>query len=737
MPRPCLLDSWLVWQLAWFMQSVYSGSRRCLHLSGPNFYPESNHFMSQNLHSLRPGARAFGIAAALALAGISTAAQAAPPVRTLHSFNGNDGKQPANGLVVAPDGTLYGDTDAALGNSNRTISDVIFKTRPDGSGIQLLHTFPGTNVSGANSDGSAPNRLLLVDGFLYGTTYTGGANGTGVIFKMDTNGGSFQILHTFGPNNSQSTDGAGPASGLTLGPDGFLYGVTYAGGAGGGGSVYRIYLADNGYQVIYRFSSAAGSDAPGYQPNTAVVFGSDGSLYGTTQAGGGSGKGTVYKIVPDTLAFSVLHSFDTAGGYGPQGVIYGSDGNLYGTTFIGGPGDSSGFNGGGTLFKLTLSKVYTVIHSFVSGTDQPAIPLTPPTEAPDGTLYGATNGGGTAGVGAIYQYNKNGGIFQIVGSLTKTTGDSPSGPLVIANQKVYGTAQAEGAFMDGTLFSLALPSVSHILWRNNDGTQALWTVQPDYTVTTKNYGPYAGWTAKAVADTPDGHTHLIWNHSPDGLVAVWDVAKDGNFTAQNYGPFSGWSAQALSAGPDGRLHILWNHSPDSQMSLWAITADANVTYKNYGPFTGWTAKGVATGGDGNTDVLWTNTDGTMSTWKVSEADGSFQYHNFGPYAGWTANAVAAGPDGQGSIAWGNRNGTQSLWSIDFGSGEFSTKDYGPIGTWGVTSVAVGADGLRHLLWNHGGDSQGALWTLDSAGGFTHSDYGPYSGWSVTALSAGQ
>ncbi len=722
------------------MQFRDSGRRSCLHLFlyffGPKFQPESNHLMSQNLYSLRPGARAFGIAAALALAGMSTAVQAAPPVRTLHSFNGNDGKQPANGLVIAPDGTLYGDTDAALGNSSHSVSDVIFKTRPDGSGIQLLHTFPGTNSSGVNSDGSAPNRLLLVNGFLYGTTYTGGANGTGVIFKMDTTGGAFQILHSFGPNTAQNTDGASAASGLSLGPDGLLYGTTSAAGAGGGGGIYKINPSGGGFQSVYAFSSSAGGST-GYQPNTAVVFGSDGSLYGTTQSGGASGSGTVYALAPGSLTPTALHSFDTTGGYGPQGVIFGTDGNLYGTTFIGGPSGSSSSGGSGTLFKLTLGKVYTVIHGFTSAAGEAAIPLTPPTEAPDGTLYGATNGGGTAGIGAIYQSSKNGASFQIVGSLTTTTGDSTSGPLVIANQKVYGTAQAAGAFMDGTLFSLALPSVSHILWRNTNGTQALWTVAPDFSVTTKNYGPYTGWTAQALADTPDGHTHLAWNHTPDGQVAVWDIAKDGTFTTQNYGPFSGWSAQALSAGPDGRLHLLWNHAPDNQMSLWAIDGTGNYTYKNYGPFTGWTAKGVATGGDGITDVLWTNTNGTMSTWKLSEADGSYNYHNFGPYAGWTANAVAAGPDGMGSIAWSNTNGTQSLWSIDFGAGTFSTVNYGPYSGWSIKSTAVGADGVRHLLWNHASDNQSALWTLDSAGGYTYSNFGPYSGWSVTALSAGQ
>ena len=722
------------------MQFSCKDNMRPLHFFGPKFYPESNHPMFQTLHSLRPGVRTLGTAAALtlALAGISIAAQAAPPVRPLHSFTGNDGVQPSNGLVVAPDGSLYGDTDYALGNTNHSITDVVFKTRPDGSGIQLLHTFPGTSSSGVNSDGSAPNRLVLVSGFLYGTTYTGGASGTGVIFKMDTTGGNFQILHTFGSNNAQNTDGAGAASGLTLGPDGALYGVTFTGGTGGGGGVYKINTDGSGFQVLYPFSSSNGGST-GYQPNSSPVFGSDGFLYGTTQSGGATGNGTVYKLTGG-LALSVLHNFDSAGGFAPFGVIYGSDGNLYGTTFAGGPDSSVA---GGTLFRLSLSGTYQVIHSFTTGTGQIAIPLTPPTEAPDGSLYGAANGGGTAGLGVIYQVSKDGSNFQVAGSLTQTTGVSVNGTLTIANRKVFGTAHGGGTSSDGTLFSLALPSVSHILWGNVSGESAFWTVQPDGSFQDNaHYGPYSGWSAKALADGPNGSAHLLWANT-SGEAALWTVQPDGSFHDDaHYGPYSGWSAQGISAGPDGRFHLLWNHSSDGMMALWNFQTPGapGGTYQNlqYGPYPNWQVKGVATGANNVTDLIWNNTDGTLAAWQVSEADGSIINHQYGPYAGgWTANAVAAGPDGLGLIAWSSASGTQTLWNEDFGSGSFTQVSYGPYSGWGVKSVAIGADGLSRLLWSHKGDNESALWLLDGAGGFSSVHYGPYAGWSVTALSAGQ
>ncbi len=294
------------------------------------------------------------------------------------------------------------------------------------------------------------------------------------------------------------------------------------------------------------------------------------------------------------------------------------------------------------------------------------------------------------------------------------------------------------AVLTVTKVPAAVPSAPHILWENTNGTASVWTVAPDFTFTFHNYGPYPGWTATALADTPDGKTHLLWNHTSDGQISVWDVDALNTIAFQNYGPFPGWAAAGMSAGPDGRLHLLWNHRPDGQMSLWSLDNGAGTyAHTEYGPFPGWTAKAVATGGDGATDVVWTSSSGQGSSWKVSAADGSYIHHEYGPYPGWTANALAAGPDGRASLVWGNTNGTQSLWNADFGTGSFTFKNYGPYPGWAVTSAAVGADGVRRLLWSHASDGQASLWTVDSAGGFAATNYGPYPGWSAVSLSAGQ
>ena len=100
--------------------------------------------------------------------------------------------------------------------------------------------------------------------------------------------------------------------------------------------------------------SFAGVDAA--NPATGLIQGPDGTLYGTTQDGGGScgffACGTVFKLAPDGSGFIVLHSFTGSDGVNPSALIQAPDGTLYGTTAFGGIGEPFGF---GVVFQLTLS----------------------------------------------------------------------------------------------------------------------------------------------------------------------------------------------------------------------------------------------------------------------------------------------------------------------------------------------------------------------------------------------
>ena len=100
----------------------------------------------------------------------------------------------------------------------------------------------------------------------------------------------------------------------------------------------------------------------------------NGTLYGTTEFGGqgncnnGLGCGTVFAITT-TGTESVLHSFlpGSNGAENPAARLLAVNGTLYGTTEFGGSGNCAG--GCGTVFSITPSGTYAVLHSFGAGTD--------------------------------------------------------------------------------------------------------------------------------------------------------------------------------------------------------------------------------------------------------------------------------------------------------------------------------------------------------------------------------
>jgi uncharacterized repeat protein (TIGR03803 family) len=192
------------------------------------------------------------------------------------------------------------------------------------------------------------------DGCFYGATggYTVYDNLTGAVFyagdtvfKITTNG-TLTTLYAFGEVTNSSgvqLDGASPDTGLVQGSDGCLYGTTEYGGTNNDGTVFKI-TTNGALTTLYSF--AGGTD--GANPATALVQGSDGNFYGAASGGGSYNNGTLFQITANG-ALTSLYSF-TGGtdGASPRGVlVQGSDGNFYGTVSGGGQ------DGQGAVFRLT------------------------------------------------------------------------------------------------------------------------------------------------------------------------------------------------------------------------------------------------------------------------------------------------------------------------------------------------------------------------------------------------
>jgi uncharacterized repeat protein (TIGR03803 family) len=316
---------------------------------------------------------------------------------------GADGSNVEAGLVVDKAGNLFGTT----GNGGVSGLGTVFKLDSLGNET-VLYRFTGPATGGQGADGAFPVAALVMDkaGNLYGTTANGGVSGFGTVFKLDTFGNE-TVLHSFaGPDTGgPGSDGAIPRSRLVIDNKGNLYGTTLYGGPSGYGTVFKVDSSGN-ETLLHSFTNSGGDGAV---PFEGLLMDKVGNLYGTTTRGGSFDLGTVFKLDRSGNE-TVLYRFSGPQTGGPNadgaspfaGLLMDTKGNLYGTTNYGG---ASGF---GIVFKLDISGKERVLHSFTGPiTGGPGAEGAYPWWAglvmdSKGKLYGTTFGGGVFGQGTVF-----------------------------------------------------------------------------------------------------------------------------------------------------------------------------------------------------------------------------------------------------------------------------------------------------------------------------------------------
>lgn len=299
------------------------------------------------------------------------------------------------------------------------------------------------------------------DGNLYGITANGGTYGLGAFYQYNPGTKKVKVLYSF---KGGSTDGESPESGLTqvCGKD--FYGVTSEGGANDMGAFYKIDMS--GVEtLLFSFDGTHGStpqgltiDEPDCSRNPNPVF------YGTTTLGGAHGQGTIYKITLDGV-HSVLYSFGGTSKDGSQplaGLARSTDGNYYGTTSSGGELDN------GTFFQITSSGAYTQWHSFSGGKGDGQFPNTKPLQGNDGNYYGTTPSGGSHGRGTLYKITpqREESLFHSFAG-GKTDGHQPASRLhkgLAGDPNLYGVTYFGGNFDLGTVFQITPEGKESLLY---------------------------------------------------------------------------------------------------------------------------------------------------------------------------------------------------------------------------------------------------------------------------------
>ena len=343
----------------------------------------------------------------------------------------------------------------------------------------VLHAFTDT------ADGALPVSGLAVDrsGTVYGTTDSGGIfnngdcfYGCGVAFKLTNRTGSwvFSVIYSF----QGEPDGYSP-EGVTVGPDGTLYGLTYEGGQGGYsqcayadtgcGTIFRLQppayfcTAVNcpwTETVLHRFTGSEYGDGAIPLDGDSLLFDHAGNMYGTTIYGGTHNYGVVFEASPSQGGWTenTLYSFSGGGsdGWGTpeSGVIMDSAGNLYGTT------TEENQYALGTLYELSPSNggwVPSVLQAYQCSQNVGCYPQGLIQDA-SGNVYLGMDDGGANGGGTVVEYMPSQGWSANVLASFSEYGHGPYGPVgklaMDAQGNLYGATASGGDHGYGTVFKL-------------------------------------------------------------------------------------------------------------------------------------------------------------------------------------------------------------------------------------------------------------------------------------------
>ncbi len=392
-----------------------------------------------------------------------------------------------NGSLVVSHGMLYGTTAGGAGGFWGY--GTVFALKTSEKGFHVLHQFaalssptPITNSAGeigypavTNSDGAYPAAGLVLSGrTLYGTAREGGNAGMGTVFKVNTDGSGFAVLHHFSRTSPErpfgNSDGARPMARLAISGS-TLYGTAQRGGHNEG-TIFKLNTDGSGFVTLHTFAPLVQSPYPYRLTNSDGAFLESGLclsrtiIYGTAWSGGITGSGTIFKLATDGSGFEVLHHFgfgtvntrgntsNDDGAYPEAGVALLGD-VLYGSAHQG------GLAGNGVVFKInTDGSGFSVLHSF-----SPHGFATPDLTNYDGAnprelvlwrrqILGLAPYGGGKASGTLFCLKEDGATFNVIHSFDSSAGDDPCAALAASGKFLYGALHHGGVQHGGSIFKL-------------------------------------------------------------------------------------------------------------------------------------------------------------------------------------------------------------------------------------------------------------------------------------------
>jgi uncharacterized repeat protein (TIGR03803 family) len=378
------------------------------------------------------------------------------------------------------------------------------------------------------------------------------------LFALPSQAQSFQVLYNF----TGGFDGAIASSSLAIDNAGNLYGSTEGGGVGYG-TIFELKKVNSSWVLVPKYAFTGTPD--GRIPMYSVIFGPDGTLYGSTYNGGSSDFGTLFRLRPSpnpchsalcTWNKSLIFQFSGSNGGSPVGgLVFDSNRDIIGTSYVGGGGCGSG-----TVYKLTTSGgsySETVLHAYdcsIGGDGQ--WPMGGVTLDDHGNIYGVTSAGGQYGFGTIFRLVPSGSswVEQILYSFTNgSDGNAPSGGLIFDHAgNLYGTTYKGGANGGGTVFELSPVGGG-------------WTLNTLYSL--------SGFGGSYGSVVMDSGGNIYGATYQDGIYGAGSVFKLQHGTG-------GWSYESLhdfTSGRDGGT-IVGGITLDSQGNIYGATQNGGTSF---------------------------------------------------------------------------------------------------------------------------------------------------------------
>ncbi|MDO9373356.1 MAG: T9SS type A sorting domain-containing protein [Ferruginibacter sp.] len=428
-----------------------------------------------------------------------------------------DGSYPMGGLVQGSDGALYGMTNLggklALGTIVKITTAHVFS---------VLTHFNGALMGNTPQD----NLAIGKDSAYYGVTRNGGTYNYGTLFKIC--GGTTTVLRSFNRN----VDGGNPMGGLVKGKDGNIYGTTETGGTNGSGTIFK-WTAAGQFSVLRHLKSAT----DGGEIKGTMIVGLDSALYGMTYSGGTGTGGTIFRITTGG-SFSVLRHLvpATDGNYSEGGLVEGTDGSFYGLTgynsrffritkgglftvlktlvsgsdgsgpagnmvrasdgFFYGTMATGGTYGKGVIFKISTAGAMTKMRH-LNGTSDGGNPKGGLVIGTDGAFYGTASTGGSSQAGTIFRIT-NLNAYSILKNFNITSdGSSPQGGLVMAPKiSLVANAQANLATTEDVAKSLTLTGTGAVVLNYNIAIPPRHGSMNSGTASARTYTPFANYSGK-------------------------------------------------------------------------------------------------------------------------------------------------------------------------------------------------------------------------------------------------